>query len=156
MTGIIRTVTLNGVSGGLSIASPWIGALNDERLVLEKAGFLFKASLCGDHLLLAVEPFLIHGERRYHYNMRLAREDAYTLVGCVDVKGVFTIMVKPESQELSDVQRARYRAVFRAFAGLLLDGGYAGPGLLDEATRELLKELGHAPVPDRLAGLQAD
>ena len=156
MTGTVRKVTLNGVSGGLSVASPWIGALNDERVVQEKAGFLLKATLHGDHALLAVEPCLIHGERRYHYNMRLAREDAYTLIGCVDARGVFTIMVKPESRELSDAQRAQYRDVLRAFAGLLLDCGYAGPGLLDEVTRELLRELGHSPVPDRMAGLQGD
>jgi len=154
MTDSIKRVTLNGISGGPATAAPWIGALNDERVVLEKAGFLFKAALSGDHLLLAVEPCLINGERRYHFNMRLAQEDAYTLIGCVDAQGVFTILVKPESRVLSGEQCARYREVFRAFAGLLLACGYTGQGLLDEVTQAVLKQVGQCPVPDRLAGLR--
>lgn len=150
----IKKVTLNGVAGGCSVAKPWISALHDEKLVLEKAGFLFKAGLDGDRMLLAVEPCLIQGERRYHFNMHLAHEDAYTLIGSVNAQGEFTILFKPESRDLSAEQCARYREVFAAFAGLLLDGGYVGDGLLDEVTQSVLGAVGFAPVPDRLSGIR--
>ncbi len=150
----IAKVTFNGVDGRCTVARPWIQALNDAKLVLEKAGFLFKAGLTGDRMLLAVEPCLIQGERRYHFNMHLAHEDAYTLIGSVNAQGEFTILFKPESPELSPGQCARYREVIGTFAAFLLDGGYTGEGLLDEVTQALLGAVGFDPVPDRLSGIR--
>ena len=150
----IAKVIFNGIKGGVAVAKPWIGALNDKALVLEKAGFLFKAGVDGDRLLLAVEPCLIQGERRYHFNMHLAHEDACTVIGSVNAQGEFTILFRPESRELSALQCARYRQVIGAFAGLLLGGGYAGEGLLDEVTQSLLRTVGFDPVPSRLSGIR--
>lgn len=150
----IEEVIFNGIKGGDSVAKPWISALNDEALVLEKAGFLFKAGVHGDRLLLAVEPCLIQGERCYHFNMNLAHEDSYTLIGAVNAKGEFTILFRPESRELNAGQCARYRQVIAAVAELLLGGGYVGEGLLDEVTQSLLRTVGFDPVPERLAGVR--
>ena len=63
----IRKVTLNRKRGG---TEGLIRALNDECIVREKAGFLFKASFDGEHLMLAVAPCMIHGERSMHYNKK--------------------------------------------------------------------------------------
>jgi hypothetical protein len=150
---LVENIILNGVAGGRAVAKPWIQALNDAKLVLEKAGFLFKAGLDGGRMLLAVEPCLIQGERRYHFNMHLAHQDAYTLIGAVNAMGEFSILFKPECRDLQPDQCARYREVFGAFAELLLDGGYCGTGILDEVTQSLLGEVGFDPVPNRLAGL---
>jgi len=69
---VIRKVSLNGMAGRADVIRPWIQALNNRELVLEKAGFIFKAGLAdGGHFMLAVEPCLIQGARRYHYNMHL-------------------------------------------------------------------------------------
>ncbi len=151
---VIGKVIFNGIKGGVAVVKPWISALNDEALVLEKAGFLFKAGVDGDRLLLAVEPCLIQGERRYHFNMHLAHEDAYTLIGSVNAQGEFTILFRPESRELSADQCARYRQVIGTVAELLLGGGYAGEGLLDEVTQSLLGAVGFDPVPSRLSGVR--
>ncbi len=146
----IKKVTLNKK---LDNASGWIRALNDDRIVREKAGFLFKASFDGDHLMLAAAPCLINGERTMHYNMRLKKEDAFTLIGDINAQGVFTILVKPETQEQIAMHADEYIERFRRFAKFLIENGYKGEGLLDEVTQGILKELGLSPAPNRLANL---
>ncbi|MCU0857562.1 MAG: hypothetical protein MUC65_04060 [Pontiellaceae bacterium] len=98
MPNAIRKVTLNEKTGGPSVAADWVHALNNDRIVKEKAGFLFKASFDGDHLMLAVVPTLIQGVRSHHYNLHPAKEDVFTLIGEVTAQGVFTILFKPESR----------------------------------------------------------
>lgn len=146
----ISKVTLNGKSGG---AADWIRALNDARIVQEKAGFLFKATLEGDHLMLAVLPCLINGERSYHYNQHLEKEDAFTLIGDINAQGVFTILFNPESREQSQTDSKKYIELFRQFAGFLLQQGYTGDGLLEDVTQGILQTLGLTPAPKTLAGL---
>jgi hypothetical protein len=149
----IRRVTLNGKSGDPSVAADWIRALNDARIVQEKAGYLFKASVCGDQLMLAVEPCLINGARSYHYAMHLQQEDAFTLIGDVNAQGIFTILFKPESRAAVSQHAAEYLERFRAWAAFLRDAGYTGAGLLDEVTQSILHDLGLSPAPKTLAGL---
>ncbi len=146
----ISKVTLNGKT---DVAAGWIRALNDERIVQEKAGFLFKASFDGDHLMLAVAPTLINGERSWHYNMHLEKEDAFTLIGDVNAQGVFTILFKPESREQVAAQAGEYIVLFRRFAAFLIEGGYTGNGVLDEVTQGVLESLGLSPFPKTLAEL---
>ena len=146
----ISKVTLNGKT---DVAAGWIRALNDERIVQEKAGFLFKASFDGDHLMLAVAPTLINGERSWHYNMHLEKEDAFTLIGDVNAQGVFTILFKPESREQVAAQAEEYIERFRQFAAFLIEGGYTGNGVLDEVTQGVLESLGLSPFPKTLAEL---
>jgi hypothetical protein len=153
MPNVINKVTLNGNAGGYSVAQDWICALNDERIVREKAGFLFKASLCEDHWMLAVAPCLINGERSYHYNMLLEQENQFTLIGSVDAQGAFTILFKPESRESVERSAAVYIGVFRQFAKFLGDTGYTGRGALDEVTQRVLKQLGISPVPESIFSL---
>ncbi len=146
----INKVTLNGKTGD---ASGWIRALNDECIVREKAGFLFKASFDGDHLMLAAAPCLINGERTMHYNMHLKKEDALTLIGDVNAQGVFTILFKPDSRDQVSADAKIYIGRFRRFAAFLLQNGYTGDGLLDEVTQGILEELGLSLAPQTLAEL---
>lgn len=149
----IRSVTLNGKKGDHKIAQPWIDAMNDPRIVTEKAGFLFKATIRQEHLLLAVSPVLINGERSHHYDQHLDEEDAYTLIGDISAAGVFTILFKPERLPLSETQKTRYLSAFRHFAALLLNQGYSGEGLLNDITQTVLEDLGLYPAPQTLAEL---
>jgi hypothetical protein len=78
-------IVINGESGGISLAEDWIRALNDPRILQEKAGFLFKVFADEDQLMVAVAPALIHGERSYHYALRLEKAQAFfTLIGSVN------------------------------------------------------------------------
>ena len=147
---LIRKITLNGKVGD---ASEWIRALNDECIVREKAGFILKASFGGDHLMMAVAPTLINGERSWHYNQVLEKEDAFTLIGTVNAQGTFTILFHPESREQVAAQADEYIVLFRRFAAFLIEGGYTGDGLLDEVTQGLLQKLGLSPAPTTLTGL---
>jgi hypothetical protein len=144
-------VTLNGKSGDASVVQEWVGALNDPRIVREKAGFLFKVLLDGDHLMLAATPCLINGERLHHYDQELGIDSAYTLLGDVNASGIFTILFKPENRNLSDEQKTRYLKTFRQFAKLLLAQGYTGEGILSDVTRTVLQEIGTSPAPRVLA-----
>jgi hypothetical protein len=147
----ITGVTFNGKHGGLSVAAEWIRALNDARLTVEKGGFLFKAAFEVDHLMLVAVPALIHGDRSYHYNLLMEKEDAFTLIGDVNAQGVFTILFKPESCKAVTQYAAEYIGRFRKFAAFLNDAGYSGEGRLDEVTRGLLKDIGLSPAPEILA-----
>jgi hypothetical protein len=146
-------VTLNGAAGGLSVAKGWIKALNSRRILTEKAGYLFKASQDEDHLMLAVAPCLINGERSWHYAMQLEKEDTLTLIGEVNAQGVFTILFKPESREQLAAQTDEYVAHFRRFARFFADAGYRGEGGLDGVTQDLLRRLGIDPPPKTLTEL---
>jgi len=103
--------------------------------------------------MIAVVPALIHGERTYHYALRLEQENVFTLIGEVNAQGVFTILFKPESCAAAMKHHREYIEQFRRFAAFLRLAGYDGTGLLDEVTQGLLHELGLSPVPDRLSGL---
>lgn len=149
----IRRVTFNGKTGGPAGAAPWIGALNNENIVQEKAGFLFKASFDGDHLMLAAVPCLIHGERSHHYDQHLEKEDAFTLIGTVNAGGVFTILVKPDHYEQIETHASAFMDVYRRFAVFLIESGYTGEGSLDEVTQGALQALGFSPSPVTLAEL---
>ncbi len=150
----IRRVTLNGKAGGHKVGRPWIEALNDPHILTEKAGFLFKAAVRGDHLFLAVVPVLIDGKRSYHYEQHLDNEDAFTLAGDVNASGVFTILFKPEKMPLSAEHARRYRHSINLFTEWLLAEGYSGKGLLSEVTQCVLRELEYSPVPQTLKDLQ--
>ncbi|MBT8043016.1 MAG: hypothetical protein HKP10_07720 [Kiritimatiellales bacterium] len=149
----ILTVTFNGKTGDSAVAAAWIGALNDARIIQEKAGYLFKASFDGSHLMLAVNPCLIHGERSRHYNQHLDKEDALTLIGTIDAQGIFTILFHPESREQVAERATEYIERYRRFAAFLFDNGYKGCGPLDEVTQAVLQNLGLDPAPQTLAAL---
>lgn len=151
MSNAIKKNITNVNTDGLSVATAWIRALNDERVVREKAGFLFKVSFDGDHLMLAVAPVLIEGVRNYHYDLQLEREDAFTLIGDVSATGVFTILFKPENCEAIAQHNSEYIEQFRRFAALLRLTGYTGVGRLNDVTQGLLKDLGLSPPPEILA-----
>lgn len=153
MNAAVTRITLNGKTGDPSAAAEWIRALNNEKILIEKSGFVFKASFDGGHLMLEVAPVMINGQRNYHFNMHLAKEDAFTLIGDVNAQGVFNILFKPESREQIAAQAGEFIAVFRRFAAFLRDSGYRGDGPLDEVTRGVLKSLGLRPPPSSLAEL---
>ncbi|NOQ22985.1 MAG: hypothetical protein GQ565_10125 [Candidatus Aegiribacteria sp.] len=147
-------MTLNGKTGKPSIARSFIGALNDERIITEKGGFLFKALATGDRLVLGVTPCFIDGERTYHYDTRLPGEDEFTLIGSVIPDGTFEIFFRPLSKELSPEDIRKYADSYVIFARFLLENGYSGHGRLDTVTVSMLREarLFH-PAPEDLAGL---
>jgi hypothetical protein len=150
----ISKITFNGKRGGLPVAAEWIRALNDARLTTEKGGFLFKAAFDEDHLMLAAVPALIGDTRSYHYNLHLAQENAFTLIGDVNAQGVFTILFRPESREAATQHASKYIGSFRKLAAFLNDAGYAGEGRLDEVTQSVLKSLGIVSPPETLDALR--
>lgn len=150
----VRRVTLNGKTGKPSIASSFIKALNDERIITEKGGFLFKVLAAGDRLILGVTPYFIDSRRTYHYDTQLPGEDEFTLIGSVTPNGIFEILFKPLSMELSPEDIRKYADTYVMLARFLLENGYSGPGRLDPVTVSMILEAGlFNPAPEDLAGL---
>ncbi len=150
----VREVTLNGKTGKPSIARSFIEALNDERIITEKGGFLFKALAAGDRLVLGVTPYFIDGGRTYHYDTLLPGEDEFTLIGSVTPYGTFEILFKPLSIKLSSGDIRKYADTYVMLARFLLENGYSGQGRLDAVTISLLCEAGlFNPVPEDIIGL---
>jgi len=147
------SVTMNGVVGGLDRLAVWMNALMNPAMLREKGGYLFKASFAGSEVCLVVAPYVIDGQRSYHHAMRLAHEDALTLIGAVDANGAFSFFFKPDGPDLTLAYRQACREVCRRFAGLLLDAGYRGKGTLDDITQGMLAECGMSPPPGTLAEL---
>ncbi len=147
-------MTLNGKTGKPSIALGFIEALNDERIITEKGGFLFKALAAGDRLVLGVTPCFIDGERTYHYDTELPGENEFTLIGSVTPDGIFEILFKPRSRILPSEDIRKYADIYVMFARFLLENGYSGQGILSTVTIGMLREaeLFHT-LPDNLAGL---
>ncbi len=147
-------MTLNGKTGKPSIARSFIGALNDERIITEKGGFLFKVLAAGDRLVLGITPCFIDGGRTYHYDTQLPGENEFTLIGSVTPAGTFDILFKPLSTELAPEDILKYADTYVMFARFLLENGYSGQGKLGTVTVNMLREAGlFHPVPEDLAGL---
>jgi hypothetical protein len=147
-------VTLNGKTGKPSIATGFIGALNDERIISEKGGFLFKILAVDERLILGITPCFVDGVRTYHYDTRLPGEDEFMLIGSVTPRGSFEILFQPLSGDLSPEDAVRYADSYVIFARFLLENGYSGQGRLGSVTIDILGAAGlFQPVPEDLAGL---
>jgi len=150
----IKEVTLNGDTGSHKMAADFIHALNDPGILTEKAGFLFKTTVCGDRLMLGITPYFINGERMYHYDVSLPVENEFTLIGSINAEGVFTIFFRPESLNIPPEKKEVYSDSYVIFARFLLENGYAGKGLLDGVTLKTLEETAlFVSVPETLIEL---
>lgn len=153
----VREVTLNGKTGKPALAGSFIGALSDERIITEKGGFLFKVLAAGRRLVLGVTPYFIDGGRTYHYDTRLPGENEFTLIGSVTSGGIFEILFRPLSKELSHEDIRKYVDTYVIFARFLLENGYSGKGMLETSTIKMLREAKlFKPVPEDLAGLASE
>jgi len=150
---VVTSVTMNDVAGGLNQLAGWMNALVDPALLCGKGGYLFKASFAGPEVFVAVAPYVINGQRSYHHAMRVAHEDALTLIGAVDANGTFSLFFRPGGRDLSEAYREACREVCGRFARLLLAAGYRGRGTLDDVTRGMLAECGMSPPPETMAEL---
>ncbi len=153
-TNPFTKVTLNGKTGKPKIAKPFIRALNTPAILIEKAGFLFKATVDGDHLILGVTPYFIEGARTWHYDLVMPVENEFTLIGSVNADGHFSIFFKPTSDELTPAQKTNYADNYIRFARFLHASGLRSEGPLDEITIQLLTEANlFAPIPESILAL---
>jgi hypothetical protein len=153
----ILEVTLNGEAGKPSLAASFIRALNDAALITEKGGFIFKALIDSRRLVLGVTPCFIDGRRTYHFDTKLPGEDEFTLIGSVTPGGVFEILFKPASLEISTDSARKYADSYIMLARFLLENGYSGMGKLDQVTVGMLHEAGlFCPAPESLFELASE
>jgi hypothetical protein len=148
------TTILNGKRATGKALRQMARALADRKLLGERGGFLLKATLKDEGAWLSVVPCILNGARTYHYDMKLAEETAYTLIGAVNANGVFTLFFQPGPAGLGEDARGEYLKAYSRLAALLFDNGYDGEARLDWSTRRLLEESEVArPAPESLAAL---
>ncbi len=106
---------------------------------------LFKASLDAGTLFFGVIANFSGGERGYHYEIRLPREDEFTLIGGISGRRELTLLFK--NRNVDESARAVYRRVYREVVQLLLSAsGYRL--VFDPITVQLIREAGlFSPVP---------
>ncbi len=149
-------VSLNGVAGDITILGDWVRALMNPAVLREKGGYLFKASFADRQAFFAVAPYVLDGQRSYHFAMQIEQDDAHTLIGVVDANGAFGFTFKPDQPEITTAYRLSCLATCRRFARVLIDAGYRGDGVLDDVTKGQLAGWGGHSAPDSLAALAAD
>ena len=152
----IDTVVLNGTEQSNDELLRVVGALCDPIVLRRRGGFLFKSWTEGKTLYLGIIPAFTNGERGYHYSISLAGEDAFILVGTIDVQGAFTILFKPREPDIQPIARRVYADAYVSLARVLLQFGYSGRGELDQVTRSLLESARlFTTDPEDLAALPA-
>ena len=73
--------------------------------------------------------------------------------GTTNAQGVFTILIKPESLDLSPEQKEKYLNLYTKFGAFLISAGYKGEGILDSVTQCILQTIESSPIPKTLAEL---
>jgi hypothetical protein len=140
---------LNLICNGREVSrGEWVaevGRLLEPRQLKSSGGVLFKAGIDADTLFFGVIANFSGGERGYHYEIRLPREDAYTLIGGISVQQELSILFK--NRTVNDEARAIYRRVYRELVQLLLEAsGYRL--VFDSITVQLIREAElFSPVP---------
>ncbi len=136
----ITKVTFNGKTGKPKLVAPLIHALNTPAILIEKSGFLFQATIRGHRLILGVLPYFIDGQRSMHYDIKLSVKTQFTLIGNISADGQFTILFRPDCDELSPEAKRTYADSYVPVARGLRTGGLLSDGPLDAITIQLLTE----------------
>jgi len=140
-------IILNGQSASGKILDQAMHALSDSSILVEKGGFLIKATLTDTVTWIDIVPCVINGNRTYHYDMQLEVETEFTLVGSVNANGIITLFFNPKQAPLSDHAVMEYGLAYTRLSQLLKDAGYTGEGILDWSTQKLLEESGIRKPP---------
>jgi len=69
-----------------------ITSLSDPAVIQTKGGFLLKSYLDGTTLYLEILPYMINGERTYHYNMHLPESAEFGLSGFINSNKSITLL----------------------------------------------------------------
>lgn len=114
-----------------------LGALLTAEALRMNGGYLFKAGFMDTCFQLGIIPGYRCGERGYHYNIRLAVEDAFTFIG--GIKADYEINCIFASREILQEHLDIYRRNYRRLAEVFTE--CTGESLpLDWVTRRLMRD----------------
>ncbi len=140
---------INGEKADKSFIREVVRSLNKKAVLIEKGGYLFKASADRENLYLGIIPCLNQGERNYHYNILLPNHLKCVLTGSITPEGGFSILFIPEQRPLTEEMKNGYCRNYYELARGLIIHGYSGTGELDFVTKKIMVDSGlydKAPV----------
>ena len=145
MNSGITDIIVNGTSTSPREIKKIISAISDDNTLQKKGGYLFMVSISGDCCTLGIQPYQIGGERKYHYEMEMPKDD-FMLTGFVNTNRSLTLLFKltPEKykQGLSVEEKKSFREVFIRFARFLLEYKFPENFEIDVVTNSLLVSAG--------------
>jgi len=144
--GIDRWVFNRSTTSVETLLRSLVSALSPQVLI-SNGGCLFKASLHGPVFHLGLIPTLREGERGYHHDIRLKREDVFTLIGNITTSRELTILFN--NPAISESDKSLYRRVYQKLAQLLVYISSDQPLTLDWITTHLLEQKQIFTTPPR-------
>jgi hypothetical protein len=142
---IITECVVNGKATAFKKVRKMITAMGDHRIIAEKGGYIFSASLQKPTLILGILPYFINGHRTRHYDIDMP-EDRYMLVGFVNANGTLDLMFKVSRAEykagLSKATKQKFAEKCISFAAFIIDHGFPEDCTINQVTVCLMTEIG--------------
>lgn len=120
-------------------------ALSDRDILIQKSGYIFNASICGNCLCLGVLPYFIEGERTHHFDINLPVRGKCMFYGFINSNQTLSILFKPNSETYNNGFLPGIADIFRdnyiRFARFLVHNGFPEDFEFDIATINILEEI---------------
>jgi hypothetical protein len=153
MTSLVINGQQESDSGGKTI----ITSLSDQAVLQARGGFLVKTGHLDGTQYLELLPYVLEGERTYHYTMHLPDVVQYGLSGFINTNRTLTLIpIVTESylqEGLSSEQKLQFREQYRLFSLVLVDHGFNSIFSLDTVTIQVLDQIGYPGEPATVADL---
>ena len=124
-----------------------VKSLCDARIIREKGGFLFKSSFQDGHFHIGLLPYILEGERTYHYDISLSEECTYKLTGFINSNMTMTILpdVADSGQvTFSEQDKDNYIEQYIKLSEFLTEHGFNSEFPFDPVTMQALQDIGLA------------
>jgi len=140
---------LNGERPSRSTVNSVVKALQSKALLTEKGGYIFKAALNGETLVIGLLPGLLNHERTVHHAIKLGFVPELFINGFVTVDQELTLLpMRPgAAPRLTEGDLPAARQLFQRFCACLTDWGLPGTYALDMITQLALAESGITDAP---------
>jgi hypothetical protein len=143
-----RTITEFIVNGKVTSSKKLrqiVTAMGDADIIAVKGGYIFNVSFQDTAMVLGVMPYLIHGQRTRHYDIKMP-EDRYMLVGFINSNGTLDLMFKVSRAEykagLSNETKQHYADRCIAFAAIMHEYGLPDDCVINQVTVTIMAEIG--------------
>ncbi len=122
-----------------------VTAMGDADIIAVKGGYIFNVSFQATTMVLGIMPYLIHGQRTRHYDIKMP-EDRYMLVGFINSNSTLDLMFKVSRAEykagLSDETKQHYAERCTVFAAIMLEHGLPADYVINQVTVAIMTEIG--------------
>ncbi|MBN1256621.1 MAG: hypothetical protein JXA52_02815 [Planctomycetes bacterium] len=158
MSAEITKITLNDEFVEPREVSEILSAVSDQKIILEKGGYVFKASIVDTHLYLGLRPCFLGDRKIYHYDLTLPVDSLFTLSGNFNSNGTITMLFELAKRHVDKLSRKELESKICAcaleLARFFIGNGIPGGMALDTASQLFLEHSNlFDSIPQTLAEL---